>query len=89
MSKYYTLVEVDSPTEAEMSERREKIHADHLDYFYGNHWNIFIDKENKCFLEFDVGHLASKFIVKEISRKDYDSLKTDTSLFDKISRVLC
>jgi hypothetical protein len=88
MSKYYTSEDVVPPTEAQMLEKREIIHADHLDYFYGDHWNIFIDKSNKSFLEFDIGHLASNFIVREISRQDYDLLKTDTSLFSTVSRKL-
>jgi hypothetical protein len=86
MSEHYKLKKIVPPTEAQLAERREKIHADHLDYFYGDHWSIFIDKANRCFLEFDVGHFASEFIVREITRKDYDSLKRDKSLFTQISR---
>lgn len=63
---------------------REKIHADHLDYFYGEYWCIFIDKSNKCFLEFDIGRFGSQFITREISKEDYDSLKEDTSKFNSI-----
>lgn len=86
MSEYYKLKKVEPPTEAQLSERQEKKHADHLDYFYGDHWSIFIDKANKCFLEFDVGHFASEFIVREISHDDYGSLKKDKSLFTQVSR---
>lgn len=88
MSEYYKLKEIEPPTEAQMHERREKIHADHLDYFYGDHWNIFIDKTNKYYLEFDIGHFASEFVIREISRNDYESLKRDKSLFEQISRVV-
>lgn len=87
MSEFYKLKEIEPPTEDQMHERREKAHADHLDYFYGDHWNVFIDKVNRCYLEFDIGHFASEFVIREISRDDYDSLKMDKSLFDKISRA--
>lgn len=86
MSKHYTLTKVVPRTKAQIADRREEIHADHLDYFYGDHWSIFIDKFNVCFLEFDIGHFASKFIVREITIEDYDSLKRDKSLFTQISR---
>jgi len=86
MSEYYKLEEVDQPTDAQLLKRRETKHADHLGYFYGDHWNIFIDKENKCFLEFDIGHFSSEFIIREITHESYNLLKNDKSLFEKISR---
>lgn len=82
MSKLY------NPTNEQLAETRRKVHADHLDYFYGNHWSIFEDKKHRCFIEFDVGHFAAKFVVKEISRDDYKALKNDKSLFDKIVKSL-
>ena len=50
------------PTKKQTSEFRRKKHANHLDYFYGDYWSIFEDKNHKFFLEFDVGHFASKFV---------------------------
>ena len=47
---------------------------------------IDLTKENKHFLEFDAGHFASEFIVREISKDDYESLKKDKSLYIQISR---
>jgi len=88
MSEYYKLKKFDPPTEAQMHERREEAHADHLDYFYGDHWNIFIDKANKCYLEFDIGHFASEFVIREISCNEYESLKKDKSSFERISRMV-
>ncbi|MCG9685258.1 hypothetical protein L1D31_22335 [Vibrio sp. Isolate23] len=85
MNKHYKLVEIDLPTETQLSEMRATKHADHLDYFYGEHWNTFINRDHKCFLEFDVGHFASEFIVREITYEHYCSLKKDKSLFEAIS----
>lgn len=74
------------PTQEQVAEARRKTHADHLDYFYGDYWSIFEDKNNRFFLEFDVGHFASKFVVREISGEDYNALKNDKSLFDSVRR---
>lgn len=76
------------PSKEKMAEVRRKKHANHLDYFYGNHWCIFEDEDHKFFLEFDVGHFASKFIAHEISSDDYKKLKNDKSLFDIIRSKL-
>ena len=81
-----TSKKINPPTKAELKERRDKAHGDHLEYFYGAGWCVYIDKENKYFLEFDAGHFASEFIVREISKDDYESLKKDKSLYIQISR---
>lgn len=78
-----------SATDEELAKNRKEIHADHLDYFYGDNWCIFIDKESACFITFDVGHFISEFITQEISYDDYNSLKKDKSLFSKIKKFLC
>ena len=83
-----TSKKIEPPTEAQLKQKRDKIHSDHLEYFYGDNWCIFIDKFNKCFLEFDAGHFSSEFIVREISPKDYDLLKKDKSLYIEISRKI-
>lgn len=72
------------PTEEQMAEARRKKHADDLDYFYGDYWNIFEDKNHRFFLEFDIGHFATNFVVREISGDDYRALKNDKSLFDRV-----
>ena len=74
--------------EEKTTELRRKKHKDHLDYFYGDYWNIFIDADEKCYLEFDKGHFATDFVVREITRVEYDSLKNDKTLFKSISNKL-
>lgn len=78
--------ELESNIDERTLKTRDKIHAEHLDYYYGDYWCMFIDKSNKCFLEFDIGRFGAKFITCEISQEDYDSLKEDNSKFDSISR---
>ena len=85
MSKYYTQKPLAYPTEERVAEKRAEKHKNHIDYFYGSYWNIFIKEDGRCFLEFDIGHFATEFIIREIPKKDYDALKADTSLFEKIS----
>lgn len=84
MSQFYTMKKGVYPTDEQVAETRRKAHAEHLDYSYGDHWSIFEDKEYRCFIEFDVGHFASEFIIREISRDDYSALKNDKSLFTNI-----
>lgn len=86
MNKYYTMRQGVYPTEEQVTEARRKKHAKHLDYFYGDYWSIFEDEEHRFFIEFDVGHLASKFVVREITGDDYRALKNDKSLFNKVRR---
>jgi len=86
MSNYYTLKKVELPTKSQIEEKRALLHAEHLDYFYGDFWSIYIEKDGGCYLEFDEGHLATKFITREISKEDYESLKSDKTLFKIISR---
>ncbi len=86
MSKFYTMKKGVYPTDEQVAETRRKKHAEHLDYFYGNYWSIFVDKDHRCFIEFDVGHFASNFIVRQISHDDYAALKNDTSLFNSVIR---
>jgi len=86
MSDYYTVKKVELPTKSQIEEKRALLHAEHLDYFYGDFWSIYIEKDSRCYLEFDVGHLATKFITREISKEDYESLKSDKALFKIISR---
>ena len=85
MNQYYKSVEIELPTNAQLLEKREIKHSEHLGYFYGEHWNIYINRENRCFLEFDVGHFSPEFIVREITYENYCSLKEDKYLFNKIS----
>lgn len=70
--------------EQEIIKSRKLAHAEHIDYFYGDYWCIFMDKDKKCFLEFDKGHFASEFVIKEISLEDYNSLKTDKSQYQRV-----
>jgi len=77
---------IERPNKEQLKQIRDETHKDHLEYYYGDHWCIFIDINEKCFLEFDVGHFASRFIIREISKKDYDELKDDKSQYTKISR---
>ncbi len=86
MSKYYTMKQGVCPTEEQVVEARRKKHAKHLDYFYGDYWSIFEDEDHRFFVEFDVGHFASKFVVREITGDDYRALKNDKGLFDKVRR---
>lgn len=88
MSNNYTKKKGQYPTNEQLAETRRKKHAKHLDYFYGDHWSIFEDKDHRCFIEFDAGHFASEFIVREISRDDYAALKKEKNLFHKIIRSL-
>ena len=46
----------------------------------------YIEKDGRCYLELDEWHLATKFITREISKEDYESLKSDKTLFKIISR---
>lgn len=86
MSKFYTTEKGVHHTDQQVAEIRRNKHAEHLNYFYGDHWSIFEDKEHRCFIEFDVGHFASEFIVRELSRDDYTALKNDKSLFNTVIR---
>ncbi len=85
MSKFCTTKPGKYPTDEETAEHRKKKHIGHAEYFYGNYWCCFMDDSGKCFLEFDVGHFASEFITRKISREDYEALKQDESLFNDIS----
>jgi len=67
---------------------RSKAHADPLDYFYGDYWCIFEDRDHNYFLEFDIGRFATNFKAHEISSDDYYALKNDKSLYDKVRRNL-
>lgn len=42
MDELYTLKEL---TPSELAERRARIHTEHLDYFYGDFWSMYIDKK--------------------------------------------
>ena len=88
MSKHYAMKNGVYPTDEQVAKTRRKVHAYHLDYFYGDYWSIFEDKEHRCFIEFDVSHFASKFITREVSRDDYTALKNDKSLFNRVIRGL-
>lgn len=74
------------PTDELVAEARWKKHANHLDYFYGDYWLIYKDKDHRCFIEFDIGHFASKFIVRQISHDNYVALKKDNSLYNSLIR---
>lgn len=86
MSKFYSTKEGVYPTDEQVAGTRQKKHANHLDYFYGDYWSIYMDKDHRCFIECDIGHFASKFIVRQISREDYAALKKDKSLFESVVR---
>ncbi len=73
-----------NPTDEEVQRARQEAHKDHLDWFYGDYWDIFIDKRNRFFLEHDVGHLDTKFIITEISETTYNLLKAEPSRFDEL-----
>ena len=72
------------PTDEELQKKREEIHREHLDYFYGDYWSIYIDANNRYFLEHDTGHFATNFVTKQISKSTYRKLKSDPSSFDKL-----
>ena len=46
MSKFYTMKKGVYPTGERVAETRRKKHAEHLDYFYGDYWSIFVDKDH-------------------------------------------
>ena len=78
------LKKITPPNRAEIVKRRKEMHKNHLDYFYGDYWCIYMDNENKCFLECDAGSIATKIETKQINYDDYNSLKEDPSSFKVI-----
>ena len=54
------------------------------EYVIGQHWFIFIDEKGDCFIEFDVGHFASKFVHAKITAKEYRDLAKNFRLYNFI-----
>ena len=76
------------PNSASALKAREAANKENLETVYGQHWKIFIDKNNKHFIEFDVDHFASKFVYAEITEDEYRALEKDFTLFNMITRKI-
>ncbi|WCP68561.1 hypothetical protein LYZ37_07490 [Vibrio tubiashii] len=81
MSKYYSESPLVYPSDSDVSNTRSAKHENHLDYFYGDFWCVYEDRENKCYLEFDKGHFGVDLTTVLISRSEYKELiSSETSI---------
>ena len=84
MNHMNKMVKVTAPSGEEKN--RKKKHIEHLEYFYGDYWSVFMDKNRKCYLEIPIGTIWTEWVIREISLEDYISLKEDESRYLEIEQ---
>ncbi|EHK9078635.1 hypothetical protein KCU32_004478 [Vibrio parahaemolyticus] len=81
MSKHYSESPFVYPGDSDVSKTRSAKHQKHLNYFYGDFWCVYEDRENHCYLEFDKGHFGVDLTKVLISRSEYKQLiSSETSI---------